>query len=70
AMAVLAGFINRIFALPGKLREMEIWNLTPQTTALLDSIGIWAFFVVIGMFGVWVIGTFVMNTGKLRGVEA
>jgi hypothetical protein len=70
AMAVLAGFVNRVFALPGKLREMELWDLTPQTTAVLDSIGVWAFFIVIGMFGVWVIGTFVLNTGKLRGAEA
>jgi hypothetical protein len=70
AMAVLAGFVNRVFALPGKLREMELWDLAPQTTAILDSIGVWAFFIVIGMFGVWVIGTFVMNTAKLRGAEA
>jgi hypothetical protein len=36
---------------------------------VLDAIGIWAFFVVIGGFAVWVISTFVANTGKLRGKE-
>lgn len=70
AMAVLAGFVNRVFALPGKLAEMEFISMSPGTAAILDQIGIWAFFIVIGMFGVWVIGTFFMNTKTLRGVEA
>jgi hypothetical protein len=69
AMAVLAGFVNRAFALPGKLTEMEVINLSEGTTAVLDSIGVWAFFIVIGGFAVWVIGTFVRNIGKLRGTE-
>ncbi len=69
AMAVLAGFVNRAFALPGKLSEMEVIGLSKGTTAVLDSIGVWAFFIVIGGFGVWVIGTFVRNLGKLRGNE-
>jgi uncharacterized membrane protein YfcA len=70
AMAVLAGFVNRAFALPGKLAEMEFISMSPGTAAVLDKIGIWAFFIVIGLFGVWVIGTFLMNTKTLRGVEA
>ncbi|WP_028320749.1 sulfite exporter TauE/SafE family protein [Desulfatiglans anilini] len=69
AMAVLAGFVNRIFALPGKLGQMEILPISPQTGALLDKIGIWAFFVVIGGFSVWVISTFLSNIRKLRGEE-
>ncbi|VBB46221.1 conserved membrane hypothetical protein [uncultured Desulfatiglans sp.] len=69
AMAVLAGFVNRIFALPGKLGQMEILPISPQTGALLDKIGVWAFFVVIGGFSVWVISTFLSNMRKLRGEE-
>ncbi|MFH2128651.1 MAG: sulfite exporter TauE/SafE family protein, partial [Pseudomonadota bacterium] len=64
------GFVNRVFALPGKLAEMEFISMSPGTAAILDKIGIWAFFIVIGLFGVWVIGTFIMNTKTLRGVEA
>jgi hypothetical protein len=67
AMAVLAGFMNRIFALPGKLAEMEIIPLSKSTASVLDTIGIWAFFIVIGGFAVWVIGTFIKNTNVLRG---
>ncbi|MBN2125022.1 MAG: sulfite exporter TauE/SafE family protein [Deltaproteobacteria bacterium] len=66
AMAVLAGFVNRIFALPGKLADMEVIPLSKQAGAILESIGVWAFFIVIGGFGVWVIGTFFKNLGVLK----
>ncbi|MEE4607822.1 MAG: sulfite exporter TauE/SafE family protein, partial [Desulfobacteraceae bacterium] len=69
AMSVMAGFVNRLFALPGKLAAMEIIPLSKSTAAVLDTIGIWAFFIVIGGFGVWVIGTFFKNIGVLRGKE-
>ncbi|MBF0111745.1 MAG: sulfite exporter TauE/SafE family protein [Desulfamplus sp.] len=67
AMAVLAGFINRIFALPAKLDSLEIISITPKTIAILDGIGVYSFFIVIGGFAVWVIGTFVMNIKTLKG---
>ncbi|WP_316901059.1 sulfite exporter TauE/SafE family protein [Pseudodesulfovibrio indicus] len=70
AMAVLAGFMNRIFALPGKLAEMEIISLPAGMGSLLNTIGIWAFFIVIGAFSVWVIGTFLMNISTLKRKEA
>lgn len=69
AMAVLAGFMNRIFALPGKLSEMEVIAIPKPVTAALDQIGVWAFFLVIGGFGVWVFGVFFKNTRKLRGKD-
>ena len=69
AMAVLAGAVNRIFALPAKLGEMGILPISRPTGAVLESIGVWAFFIVIGGFGVWVIGTFVKNIDQLKGKE-
>lgn len=69
AMAVLAGFVNRIFALPGKLGEIEVITISKQTGAVLDSIGVWAFFLVIGGFGVWVLSTFFRNISVLKGEE-
>ena len=69
AMAVLAGFVNRIFALPAKLGEMEIIPISTQTGAVLETIGVWAFFIVIGGFSVWVIGTFLANMDVLKGEE-
>ncbi len=70
AMAVLAGFVNRVFALPAKLGAMDIIKISKGTGALLEKIGIWAFFIVILGFGVWVIGTFLKNIRVLKGGEA
>ncbi len=67
AMAVLAGFVNRFFALPAKLGEMGVIKITKGMGATLDTIGIWLFFIVIGGFGIWVIGTFLKNIGQLKG---
>jgi uncharacterized membrane protein YfcA len=69
AMAVLAGFVNRFFALPAKLGEMGVIKISKGMGATLDTIGIWAFFIVIGGFGIWVIGTFLKNIGQLKGKE-
>ena len=69
AMAVLAGFSNRIFALPGKLAEMEFIPLSKSASAFLNAIGNWVFFIVIGIFAVWVIGTFIKNIQFLKGKE-
>ena len=70
AMAVLAGFVNRIFALPGKLGEMGYIPISPALGDTLNTIGIWAFFVVIGGFSVWVIGTFLKNIQNLKAEGA
>jgi uncharacterized membrane protein YfcA len=69
AMAVLAGFVNRIFALPGKLGEMGVVPISKSFGSVLDKIGVYAFFVVIAVFGVWVIGTFFKNMSTLKGGE-
>jgi len=70
AMAVLAGFANRLFALPSKLSSVGAFPLSKETAAIFDTIGIWLFFVLISIFALWVIGTFVMNIKKLKGEEA
>jgi len=69
AMAVLAGFVNRIFALPAKLGDMDVIPISQGLGSALETFGIWAFFIVIGAFSVWVIGTFLMNISKLKGEE-
>jgi uncharacterized membrane protein YfcA len=66
AVAILAGFANRLFALPGKLSELEILTLPAGVTTTLDFIGNVSFFLVVGIFALWVISTFLMNMGSLR----
>lgn len=70
AMSVLAGFVNRFFALPKKLADLEFITLSKSTAGILDKIGIYAFFIVIGIFAVWVIGTFLMNLKTLKGEKS
>lgn len=67
AVAILAGFVNRFFALPEKLKQMEILDISDALAKMLTQVGTWVFFIVIGIFAVWVIGTFIASTGKLRG---
>ncbi len=66
AMAVLAGFINRIFALPSKLGELDIIPISKSISSILETIGLWAFFFVIAGFSVWAIGTCLKNIKRLR----
>jgi uncharacterized membrane protein YfcA len=67
ATAILAGFINRLFSLPGKLGEMKIITISDTATTVLNNVGNWAFFAIIGFFAVWVIGKFLGNLNLLRG---
>jgi uncharacterized protein len=67
AMAVLAGFVNRLFALPGKLGDMEIISISKPFANTLAMLGNVIFFIVVGVFAVWVIGKFIGNIKTLRG---
>ncbi len=69
AMAVLAGFVNRIFALPAKLADLDVLPISAALGKTLETIGVWAFFIVIGGFGVWVIGIFLTNIKTLKSEE-
>ena len=66
AMAVLAGFVNRLFALPKQLREMEILNISKGTVDTLSAVGNGIFFLVVGIFAFWVISKFFTNLNVLR----
>jgi len=67
ALAILAGFVNRFFALPEKLNQMEIIDIPSSLARTLTDIGTWLFFVVISIFAVWVIGKFLGSLRQLRG---
>jgi uncharacterized protein len=67
AMAVLSGFVNRVFALPAKLSDVGVLPLSKEAGAILESIGVYAFFIVITIFSVWVIGAFLKSIPTLMG---
>lgn len=66
ATAILAGFTNRLFALPGTLTDMGYIQLSPGTVSLLKMVGNWSFFVVVSVFGLFVISKFFGNLKALR----
>jgi uncharacterized membrane protein YfcA len=66
AVSILAGFINRLATLPKKLVELEVINIAPSIVNGIEFVGNIIFWVVVAFFGVWVIGKFVTNIGKLR----
>ncbi len=66
AVAILAGFINRLFVLPDKLRIMGYINMNQATTKILETIGAVIFFGLVTIFALWIISTFVRNIPNLR----
>jgi uncharacterized membrane protein YfcA len=70
AVTILAGFVNRLFALPGKLVEMKLIDIPRPVTAALDTAGFYIFFAVVGLFAVWVMREFFSNVRTLRGEAA
>lgn len=67
AVSILAGFVNRFFSLPEKLNQMEIINISDSLAKGFNFAGLIIFFVVIGIFALWVISKFFTNTKTLRG---
>jgi hypothetical protein len=59
--------LNRLFALPAKLGEMKIISISKPLADGLNTAGIWIFFVVVGIFGFWVLREFFGNIKVLRG---
>lgn len=66
ALAVMSAFVNRVFALPGKLASMGYLDMSVETGLLLERIGIVIFFITLGAFTVWVFWTFFSNLETLK----
>jgi hypothetical protein len=68
ALSVMAGFVNRFFALPKKLVSMEVLPASMAGMAKsMDTVGMYLFFIVIALFGIWVFGAFFKNIKTLKG---
>ena len=70
AIAIMAGFVNRLFALPEKMSEMGYISLSSSTGALLASIGTWIFFALVFLFAGWIILAFIKGIPTLRAESA
>ena len=66
ATTILAGFVNRLCALPPKLQKLGYINIGNDTANTINTIGNWLFFGIITFFALWVFSKFITNVGKLR----
>jgi uncharacterized membrane protein YfcA len=66
ALAVMSAFVNRLFALPGKLASLEFIPMTRDTGILIERIGMGIFFITLGSFAVWVFWIFLSNIRTLK----
>lgn len=67
ALAVLAAFVNRVFALPRKLVSLDVLPLSADAARTIEDLGMYTFFLVLGSFAVWVFWTFFANVRTLKG---
>ncbi len=69
AMSIIAGFINRAAALPKKFVEMGYINWPKALVNDIEYFGNIVFWVVVALFGIWVVSKFVTNVAALHHQE-
>jgi len=69
ALAVTAGFINRFFAMPGKLQSLGYIQITKSAGSVINTAGNVLFFLAIGAFAVWVFYVFFTNLKALKSED-
>jgi uncharacterized membrane protein YfcA len=67
ALAVMSAFVNRVFALPRKLVSLEVLPISGEVARVVENVGMYTFFLVLGAFAVWVFWTFFSNVRTLKG---
>lgn len=65
-LTILAGFANRASVVPDKLRSLELWSISKEACDIIMLIGNVVFWVAVGGFGVWVLGSFFKNLKSFR----
>lgn len=65
-LTILAGFANRASVVPDKLRSLEIWDVSKSFCDIVILIGNIVFWVAVGGFAVWVLGSFFKNLRAFR----
>ncbi len=66
ALTVLAGFVNRLAAMPRTLSEGGFVRMDARIAGAVDTVGVALFFGLIGIFVLWVLWTFLKGLPELR----
>jgi len=67
AVTILAGFVNRLAALPRKLTESGLLELPATLCKTVDNIGTVLFFGLVGVFALWVLYSFFIHLPRTTG---
>lgn len=65
-LTILAGFVNRICALPGKLNDANYIKVDKATSTIINNVGIYVFFILMGIFSVWILYSFFKGIHSVR----
>ncbi|OQB12613.1 MAG: Sulfite exporter TauE/SafE [Firmicutes bacterium ADurb.Bin193] len=66
ALTIIAGFVNRLFALPQKLNEMGYIKVAGNALYWIDLAGTVIFFVLVSAFSFWILRQFFTKLPELR----
>jgi len=69
ALTILAGFSNRVCALLRKLAETGYISLPREITVPIEMTGTIVFFLLISIFGVWILFIFFKNLRTIRSYQ-
>jgi uncharacterized membrane protein YfcA len=69
ALTILAGFSNRVCALLRKLAETGYVSLPREITVPIEMAGTVVFFLLLGIFGVWILFVFFKNLSAIRSYQ-
>ncbi|MCX7613566.1 MAG: sulfite exporter TauE/SafE family protein [Caldimicrobium sp.] len=66
ALTILAGFFNRVSVLPDKFRSLNLITISKELCDIIILIGNIFFWGAVGIFGLWVVLSFLKNIPTLR----
>jgi hypothetical protein len=66
ALTILAGFSNRLCALPRKLADLGYLSLSREMSVGIETFGTFLFFAIVGVFAVWIMVLFFKNIRVIR----
>lgn len=66
ALTILAGFSNRACALIRKLADTGYISLSQNTASRIETGGTIVFYLLVGVFGAWIVTAFFKNLGTIR----
>ncbi|MEI7850414.1 MAG: sulfite exporter TauE/SafE family protein [Kiritimatiellales bacterium] len=69
ALTILAGFANRLCALPRKLADLGYISLSREVGVGIETVGTVIFFAIVGLFSLWILAVFFRQVAARRAAE-